>query len=199
MLRLTLPEVSTRPPLPPWAPPRARIRPSMRVLPSDQTTARPPLPLPVAETSMLAPLASVAFFARGSSPRPWKSPPMRTLPPCAAPRASMRAVLARATCCPLTSTSPPFFGPLTSILPATWMSPDLLTSATLPSRTSVPRARITPDRLTALSTTREACSAVISTLPPSAWIAPPLLTSAWASCGLRVTGSVTAIDTRPSP
>ena len=46
--RTRLPEVSTKPPSPPSSPPRALMRPSTRVVSSDQTMTRPPSPRPSA-------------------------------------------------------------------------------------------------------------------------------------------------------
>ncbi len=66
-----LPEVSTKPPLPPCGPPRAVIVPPNTVALSDHTITVPPSPWRVASAVIVAPAATVASraFATGPLPR----------------------------------------------------------------------------------------------------------------------------------
>src|SRR5947207_15395593 len=56
-------EVSTNPPSPPLAPPRARIVPAMVVSLLDHSTTLPPLPRPVADALMLVPESTLSVVA----------------------------------------------------------------------------------------------------------------------------------------
>jgi len=85
------PEVSIKPPLPPAAPPLAKMLPLKSVVPSDHTTAVPPLPLSIALTSMVAPCSTVTLAARAIPAAPWAFPPILTVPPPILPLASIFA------------------------------------------------------------------------------------------------------------
>ena len=66
------PEVSIKPPSPPFAPPRADTWPSARVLPSDHNTTCPPSPCSRALASMVAPALMYTAWACGTAgSRPW--------------------------------------------------------------------------------------------------------------------------------
>src|SRR4029453_17655675 len=70
--RLSLPLVSTDPPSPPSAPPRAKIEPANLEVCSDHTIAVPPSPALRAETSILVPASIVTVVADaigGSAPQ----------------------------------------------------------------------------------------------------------------------------------
>ena len=115
------PEVSTWPPLPPVAPPRAVTRPLAVVTLSAlctslHSTTRPPSPARVALASMCAPAAMVTVVAAGvgcavaassGSALPCQPPPTRTLPPPWAPLASMRLPSVSTICSPCRLTWPP--------------------------------------------------------------------------------------------
>ena len=106
-LSCCLPEVSTKPPSPPWLPPRALMVPSTRVAPSAHTTTVPPLPLAVASARMLLAPSTRVVLALGRVPSPPRtSPPTSTVPP---PHGALtsRCASLRATLAPLTSTRPP--------------------------------------------------------------------------------------------
>ena len=75
------PEVSTSPPSPDSAPPCAEAWPAKLVLSSDQTIIFPPLPESVASASSSVFLSTVVVLALRVFPLPWKSPPMRMIPP----------------------------------------------------------------------------------------------------------------------
>jgi hypothetical protein len=58
-------EVSTNPPSPPFAPPRARIDPANVVSLSDHRTTLPPLPRPVADALMVVEASTLTVVAVG--------------------------------------------------------------------------------------------------------------------------------------
>ena len=68
--KLVLPDVSTKPPLPPAVPPWALILPSNRVVPSAHTMTRPPLPLLVASAVITLLASTLVTAARGVVPCP---------------------------------------------------------------------------------------------------------------------------------
>ena len=70
----SLPEVSTKPPLPPAAPPRAEMAPSKRVPPSAHTTTLPPWPLSVASAAMVAACATTVSADGGTGLRAGRMP-----------------------------------------------------------------------------------------------------------------------------
>ena len=81
------PDVSTAPPSPEAAPPRAKSRPVTDVTPVDQTVMEPPLPFARASArSTLAWTEVVAALTSG--PRPRGLPPTAIVPPPVAPEAS---------------------------------------------------------------------------------------------------------------
>ena len=89
--RLTCcPDVSINPPLPLTAPPRAERVPAATVLASDQTVILPPLPVCMASALIMVCSPSTTFCAFGVA-LAWKSLPICTSPPPAAPLTSIRA------------------------------------------------------------------------------------------------------------
>ena len=174
--KVCLPDVSTKPPSPPFAPPRAAMLPWKVVLPSDQTTTWPPLPLSVALALMRALAPTTVWLAVGTSPAPCSAPPTSTVPPPAAPNASIVALPKRPTRSPSTLMSPPrspVAAPLASSLPETWVIPLLPPSITmLPLRCPMDRACTTPSRLSTVSAKPARATARISAMPPSAFTLP---------------------------
>ena len=61
------PEVSTKPPLPPSAPPVAMMVPLKVVAPSDHTTTLPPSPAPVADALIVVAASTVTVEAVGTA------------------------------------------------------------------------------------------------------------------------------------
>ena len=160
-----LPEVSTKPPSPPWLPPRALIAPSTRVALSAHTTTWPPLPAWVASAFRVL-LPSTVVVVALAPPRlrglPWTPPPTRTAPPPALPLASTWAA-ARVTLGAVSSTVPPLAaGPV----------PVAMIGAALVRL--VPACTLTvPPPLAPLTSMGAFCCTVwpwISTRPPGAWM-----------------------------
>ena len=177
MLRLFLPEVSTCPPSPPFAPPRAVMEPLNEVWLSAHTATSPPLPLSVALALMLACGPTTVRLAFCTSPTPCMPPPMCTVPPPAVPEASMDALSNRPTRSPSTLTVPPVCpapSPLASMEPVTTVSPPIARRVTMPLCSLTELARITPVWLTAVASAPSCTLAIIDTMPPLAWIVPAL-------------------------
>ncbi len=182
------PETSTKPPSPPDGPPRAVMRPSTSVLPSDQTITSPPSPSTVASAATVDPAETSVLSAVGKSPdvAPRSGPPTRTTPPPSLPEASRVA-----------STRPMLPGPPTSIRPpppsvptaryspaisaaspavirmAPPVLPDTSTRVSRPAVNAAPTSRVTsppgvpsPDASTTAPLARRSASARMSTSPP---------------------------------
>ena len=94
------------PPLPPCAPPRARMLPAKSVSRSDQITTVPPSPATVASARSTLVAATDVVPACVSAPMPCRSPPMRMTPPPVEPDASITALVS-AIFPPVTVTPPP--------------------------------------------------------------------------------------------
>ncbi len=185
-------EVSAKPP---ETGPVTSIAPSNRVARSAQRITLPPVPT-LARASIRAPASTVAVSARRSVPVPWRSPPMRTLPPASRPEAVTRAVEATWRCWPVTVTDPPRVAPDASRLPATRTVPSPRpTSSIVPPAPSAEAARITPEVLMAFESRPEAVPAESTTRPPPASISPVFSTPASA----RPASPETASCTTPSP
>ena len=196
--RFDLPEVSTRPPLPPSKPPRAEMLPSNTVTPSAQTTTLPPSPSRTALAFSVAPDDTQFTSALRSGPWPCQLPPTSTLPPPTSPDASSRALLSSQTREPSTLISPPcspVAPPLASTVPATRVTPSLPPSMTIrPSRRPIERACTTPSRLSTVSATPARAAALNSMLPPLACRVPSWLSRATRLPSLRALKKI-----RPSP
>ncbi len=154
-------DTSTLPPSPPSAPPLALIVPSNSVSCSDQTTAVPPVPLPVALTSSLAADRRVRpALARSVSP-PCQPPPTRMRPPLSAPLASSDA--------PATSSS----GAVTAIsppcAPVTLTLPESRASAPASMRTDPPTS-LPPSAFTVEAVVCSRCLAAPMAMPPPATV-----------------------------
>ena len=142
-----LPEVSTKPPSPPPAPPRASILPLKDVVPSAHTTTLPPLPESSALALMLAFVPTTVAFAVGTPPWPCRSPPTSTVPPPAAPEASIAALPNRPTRSPSTCTVPPVWpvpAPVAVMEPVTTASPPIALSVIRPPSLPTELALIMP-------------------------------------------------------
>ena len=177
-----MPEVSTKPPLPPAAPPRASILPLKLVLLSAQTTTLPPFPTSVALALMLAPELTTVWLAVGTPPWPCRSPPTSTVPPPAVPDASMAALPKRPTRLPKISTEPPTWPvpvPDTLIEPVITASPSPALRVTLPPFDTSDVASSIPLLFT--TEAKMLFDAVLPTItisPPGAFTEPLLLTAA---------------------
>ncbi len=79
--RLSLPEVSINPPLPPKAPPLVLIVPKKRAVLFAQAITLPPLALPIPLALIRVLVSAKVNWAVGIIPCPRYSPPMRTVPP----------------------------------------------------------------------------------------------------------------------
>ena len=161
-----LPEVSTKPPWPDVAPPRASIAPLKSVLPSAQTLTVPPSPAFVALALMRTSAPTCVRCAVATPPWPCTAPPTCTVPPPAAPEALMVAWPVRLTASPSTCTEPPFWPepeppepPDTSIAPLTTVLPPIARSVITPSCCAMLLARSTPDWFTA-----------VASAPPAVWL-----------------------------
>ncbi len=185
-------EVSAKPP---ETGPVTSIAPSKRVARSAQRITLPPVPA-LARASIRAPASTVVVSARRSVPVPWRSPPIRTLPPASRPDAVTRAVEATCRCWPVTVTDPPRVAPDASRLPATRTVPSPRPSSSIvPPAPSAEAARITPEVLMTVESSPDAVPAVSTTRPPPASISPVFSTPASA----RPASPVTAIRATPSP
>ena len=191
-----LPEVSTNPPSPPAAPPRACIEPLNEVAPSAHTITVPPLPVSMALAVTRAFGPTTVWLAVATPPPPCSAPPTSTVPPPAAPDASIEALPNKPTRSPSTFTVPPVWpapAPETSMLPLTTVSPPIARSVTMPLCSDTLLARITPVWLTAVARAPSRVLAISATAPPSAWMLPALATLA------RSAPSSTEKLTRRSP
>ena len=170
------PEVSTKPPSPPWAPPLAVMVPTTWVVWA-MTLTEPPLPRSVAEASRVAPLSSRAEAL--------SQVPTVTAPPPAVPAASSLAPSTTAMSLPSTVIAPPVSPacvPRASSVPATCTAPSVPPSRTIwPLAVPTERAWATPSRLITFLTMSRAAAAVSRTAPPSADRVPVLFTSALMS------------------
>ncbi len=178
----TWPEVSTKPPLPPIAPPMALTMPEKSVRPFDHTTSLPPLPRREASTvSVARPTWVLAALAIG--PAPWAPPPIRIVPPPMSPEAVIVVPSATVTLWPVIATEPPVWPART---PEASMLPETLTSPSPPSSTTSPFCSLAlvavtmPVVLITAPATSAAARAVISTRPPLlACTVPELETPVW--------------------
>ena len=144
--KVFLPDTSTNPPSPLWAPPRALMLPALRVWSSAQTMMRPPPPSTVASALSVAPASTNVRCALGTSGLlPWKSPPTRMLPPPRSPLASSAAPSSSPTRWPNTSIRPPTPAcPAARTVPETRASPPAACSSTRPPSVVTERASIAP-------------------------------------------------------
>ena len=176
------PEVSTKPPSPPIAPPIALMMPEKSVRPFDHTTNVPPLPRRVASALIVA-LPTVTFAAFREGPAPCRSPPICTVPPPAEPEASILVLSATVMLCPLTSTKPPVWPlplPVAVIVPLTFTSPSPPSITTSPFCSLALVAVTMPVLLITAPAMSAAARAVMITRPPLlAWIVPELETPVW--------------------
>ena len=91
-------DVSTKPPAPPRAPPRAEIAPADCVRLSDQTVIVPPVPWSSASARKRLPGSSIVVEALAMVlSRPRRPPPIAMAPPPVLPEASIAAVPAMVT------------------------------------------------------------------------------------------------------
>ena len=188
--RLSFPDTSTKPPLPPVSPPRARIcEPVAAVVSlSDHTVTRPPSAWPRPLASVVLPpkrmVRSVEAMAT-SPPRPWSAPRASMVPICptrspsivtwpgAAPRsAADTSMVPELTTAPATAPA----GRIAPLAVATAVVSSPPMSRTTPPWFTSERAWMIPLLLTTLCRTSPAVLAVSSTRPPSAWMRPSLLT-----------------------
>ena len=168
---------------------------------------------------MMLAASTLSVAAWASLPLPWKSPPIRTLPPPVAPDASMLDALTTIAA-PVIVTAPPlpvrlaveifapssltWAPPMRTLLPAAAMVPDTATvppapppSTIAPSRPDTELALIEPGMLMALRTASRAVAARNSTRPPLARILPLLETSASPSASVAPVGTATCKNLSP--
>ena len=176
-------------------PPRARMVPSITVATSDQSTAVPPLPLLIADTSMTAPGAMVTVCAWASVPPPCASPPTSTVPPPVAPLASITELSARVMLSPTSLMTPPTLTrddaetvPLLLIAAPSSLSAALAAMMTRPSSAAtrclfsmrvaiVAGSTVTPSRLSPLKSRVVLSPAARAMVPSFAEMIPSLRTS----------------------
>ena len=146
---------------------------------------------------MLAPDAIRVVLEFCSGPRPWKLPPISTLPPPAWPDASMLAVPLSSSLSPSTLTVPPL---RPAALPVALREPLSVTWPLLPPLSTIMQfcstaesARMTPDWLITVASASPAALASKATWPPLAVMLPLFTTAALA------TAASTDSLTRPAP
>ena len=162
-------EVSTKPPLPPPAPPRAEAEPAKVLDFSPHSVTSPPSPFFSASALIVVAASTATVFAVVTPAlAPRSPPPMAIVPPPVAPLASMTAAFS------VTLRPPRAMDPPRLVLDVALTAPETLTPLSPPSSTITPpwrcaeEADTEPEILTILRAACAAEEALISIRPPGA-------------------------------